>query len=44
MENLRLITPCKKIIEKTNGILENTIETIDDNGKKHMTKRYWINL
>lgn len=33
-----------RVIEKNNGILENTIETIDNNGKKHRTKRYWIDL
>lgn len=33
-----------RVIEKNNGILENIIETVDNNGKKHMTKRYWIDL
>ena len=33
-----------RVIEKNSGILENTVETVDDDGKKHMTKRYWIDL
>ena len=33
-----------RVIEKNGGVLENTVETIDDDGKKHMTKRYWIDL
>lgn len=33
-----------RVIEKNGGIWENTLETIDDDGRKHMTKRYWINF
>jgi len=33
-----------RVIEKNGGILENVVETINDNGEKVMTKRYWINL
>lgn len=33
-----------RVIEKNGGVWENTIETVDDDGKKHMTKRYWIDL
>lgn len=33
-----------RVIEKNGGVLENTIETTDDNGRTHRTKRYWIAL
>lgn len=33
-----------RVIEKNGGVLENAIETTDDNGRTHRTKRYWIAL
>lgn len=33
-----------RVIEKNHGVWENTIDTVDLDGKKHRTKRYWIHL